>query len=149
LVRPAYAIRRYTTANPALAPLFPTVNDLGWVPDAAMRLAVRADLDAIPDAVEVILLENLPWDAVQLADLHRVAAARTARLLLLHLALPGHVITARAAARRVCCICTFGPAKNEADRCSSDLGRRADDEPESLTRRISAYHKRIAPILAL
>ncbi len=160
VVRPRQAIRRYLAQHPPLTPLFPAVNDLGWVPDAAMRLAVRAELDAIPDDVHTVLLENLPWDALQLADLHRIAGTNDACLLLLHLGAPDEIISVRGSSRRVCRACgqpnrpqapttTAKTGPTSCAQCGADLALRADDQPDVLAKRVQIYYRRTATILPL
>ena len=160
IVQPRQAIRRYLAQHPQLTPLFPAVNNLGWVPDAAMRLAVRAELDAIPDDVHTALLENLPWQALQLADLHRIAGTNGARLLLLHLYAPGKIISVRAGSRRICRVCeqpghphapttAATAAPTPCARCGAKLELRPDDQPDILADRVQVYYRRTAQILPL
>src|SRR5829696_57373 len=69
VLRPRDAIRAALAHEPELHELFVPINELGWVSDGALGLAVRAAVARVPETCRAVVLENLPGDSFQVADI--------------------------------------------------------------------------------
>jgi len=105
IIRPRDAIRAALTHEPQLHELFVPINELGWVSDGALGLAVRAAVARVPVRCRAVVLENLPGDAVQVADIQLAVRQRHGRLVVLHLDGSDDVLITRGGSRRVCQTC--------------------------------------------
>ncbi len=73
----------------------------------------------------------------------------------LDLVVPDEKIVARLSGRRECKVCRtpyhveFNPPKEEGvcDKCGGELICRADDEPETVQKRLTVYHKQTEPLV--
>ncbi|WP_367318817.1 AAA family ATPase [Streptomyces sp. HUAS ZL42] len=148
IIRPRDAIRGAIQWRPGLADLFGPVDHLGWSSDYALAFAVRLAVDAVRSR-DNVLLENLPWDVLQLLDLYRFTADAGARLTVLLIDTPDEVLLERGSNRRVCQTCERDPselprrpahaAASDPDRCATcggALSRRPDDSETTLVERI-------------
>jgi adenylate kinase family enzyme len=145
ILRPRDLVQRMVTTYPATFTLFP--RDLrGRVPDEWLGFALRVCLDELTG---VVILENLPWDAIQLADLHRVAGDQ---LVILHLNAADDLVIERRAGRRYCPACypnnTSGVVGHR-DRCRAALTLRGDDERAAFAERLDLHRINAAQIIAL
>jgi hypothetical protein len=143
--------------EPAVIGLFPR-DRLGFVPDEALGYALRSVLDHLSGPV---VLENLPWNVFQLADLYRIARRN---MVLVTLKASDGIVERRRAQRRYCKRCYPVPAIQTDDnfclRCGDALAYRSDDEiamfAERLTLRrvhtvqmVSLAHRLGVPIVEL
>jgi hypothetical protein len=83
VIRPRDAIRDAVLRQPYAADLFNPVDEMGWVSDYALAYAVRASINTLSPAIRRVLLENLPWDALQLLDLQQLARQTSSKLVVL------------------------------------------------------------------
>jgi adenylate kinase family enzyme len=95
VLRPRDVINRAVGIRPATTGLFPR-DARGHVPDESLGFALRACLDRMGGTV---IFESLPWDAIQLADMYRVAGDR---VLVLHLDASDELVTERRVGRQYC-----------------------------------------------
>lgn len=148
IIRPRDAIRAAVAHEPQLHELFVPINELGWVSDGALGLAVRAAVARVPDTCRAVVLENLPGDTFQVADIHMAVRQRGGRFVVLHLDSANEVLIARGVGRRVCQTCEADsadephePAQPSAadprrcGRCGTPLTVRPDDEDGVLRER--------------
>lgn len=149
VIRPRDAIQQAIAMQPYVAELFIPVDDLGWASDYALAYAVRNAIAALPRKVKIVILENLPWDALQLLDLVHMIVRTSSELAVLLIDAPDDVLLQRANRRRVCQTCERDPrrdprrpatpAADDSERCGicgGPLTVRLDDSPEILTRRL-------------
>jgi adenylate kinase family enzyme len=159
VIRPRDAIRQTITMQSYVADLFAPVDDLGWASDYALAYAVRVTIDALSPAMQKVILENLPWDALQLMDLQHLISQTSSELVVLLIDAPDEVLMQRGGRRRVCQTCELDPmreprrpalpAVDDAGRCGicgSRLTVRPDDTPAVLTRRIERSRGYLAQI---
>jgi adenylate kinase family enzyme len=155
--RPRSVVQRTIGKEPAVIGLFPR-DRLGFVPDEALGYALRSVLDHLSGPV---VLENLPWNVFQLADLYRIAHRGMALIVL---KASDDLVERRRAQRRYCKRCYPAPALQTADssclRCGDTLTFRSDDEIAMFAERVSLRrvhtvqmvslaHKLRAPIVEL
>lgn len=123
IIRPRDAIRAAVINEPQLHELFVPINELGWVSDGALGLAVRAAVARVPDTCRAVVLENLPGDTFQVADIHMAVRQRGGRFIVLHLDSADEVLIARGSGRRVCQTCerdSGGDPHEPAERSTDD-----------------------------
>jgi adenylate kinase len=158
VVRPRDAMRQVVDARPGLAELFSPVDSLGWASDYALAYALRVAIDSAPSG-RAVLLENLPWDALQFLDLYHRTVNSAVDLVVLLVDAGDDVLMARGAGRRVCQACEHDPgglprrparpAAGDADRCAvcgGALSTRPDDSVEILGERIRRSRRYLADI---
>ncbi len=136
------AVKRY----PATAGLFHR-DHLSMVPDESLGFALRVCLDQLEG---LVILENLPWDVVQLVDLYRVAG-RSLRILILDA--PDELLFHRGSRRRHCSACYPRPVVddggNRCRACGRQLTARADDERGAFAERLHHRRANTSKILTL
>jgi adenylate kinase family enzyme len=136
------AVRRY----PATADLFHR-DQSGMVADESLGFALRVCLDQLDG---LVILENLPWDVVQLADLYRVAG-RSVQILTLDG--PDELLFRRRTGRLHCPACYPRPVVNNAENrcrsCGTRLTTRADDELGAFAERVQHRRANTSKILGL
>lgn len=146
ILRPRDLVTRTINSHPGTLPLFPR-DDRGHVPDESLGLALRICLDQLSGTV---LFESLPWDAIQLADLHRIAGDQ---VVVLHLNASDNLVTDRRTGRRHCPKCyplsTSVTDQGDCVHCGSSLTPRNDDEETAFAERLQAHRANAAKILAL
>jgi adenylate kinase family enzyme len=156
VLRPRDAIRAALAHEPELHELFVPINELGWVSDGALGLAVRAAVARVPESCRAVVLENLPGDAFQVADIHLAVRQRGARFIVVHLDGSDDVLFARGTSRRVCQACesdsSYDPHEpaitqlgdgNRCGRCGGVLSIRRDDE-DTILRDRTVRHRHYA-----
>jgi adenylate kinase len=159
VIRPRDAIRQTIAEQPYAADLLTPVDDMGWVSDYALAYAVRTTISTLSPAVQRVILENLPWDALQLLDLQYLAAQTSSYLAVLFVDAPDDLLMQRGSRRRVCHTCEPDPTReprrpapsalDDNDRCGecgSRLTVRPDDTPAILTRRIERSRRYLLQI---
>ncbi len=141
IIRPRDAIRALLEQEPRLHELYAPINELGWISDGALGVAVRAAVWRVPGDQQIVILENLPGDANQLADLYLWAQRVCGRMLMVHLDTTDELLLARGVARRVCQACerdqpgephepatANGLDPNRCNNCGAPLTTRRDDD---------------------
>jgi adenylate kinase family enzyme len=145
VVRPRDLVYHAVGRHPAIIDLFPR-NEQGYVPNDSLGFALRVTLESLNGKV---ILENLPWDAIQLADLHRVAGDA---LTILHLDAPDDLVNTRKTGRLYCEACYPTPAIDDNAgrclRCGNALIKRIDDQLDAF-RELEQHRMNAAAILAL
>lgn len=146
ILRPRDLVDRTVNSYPGTLPLFPH-DERGHVPDESLCLALRTCLDQLSG---MVLLESIPWDAIQLADLHCVAGDR---VIVLHLNAADNLVTERRTGRRHCPKCyplsTSVTDQGDCARCGGTLTPRNDDEETAFAERLNAHRANAARILTL
>lgn len=146
VIRPRDAIALALDRYPGASCLFPK-DERGYVPDESLGFALRVCLEHMEGQV---ILESLPWNAIQLADLHRVAGDT---LSVVCLRASDDLVRSRRVGRRYCRSCypavdgTDEPAR--CSRCGEPLTERPDDQAVNFEERVSAYRVRASSIRAL
>ncbi|MGH3945804.1 MAG: hypothetical protein ACRDRY_04875 [Pseudonocardiaceae bacterium] len=140
--------------------LFDTVDPLGWFPEEAVALLLRAAFlyEQFP-AQPMVLLENFPGSLPQLRLLNATAGQLRAPLTIVELTADDGVLEIRVRARRVCPTCEpdprgdphrpARPAAEYPDRCVScggALALRRGDEPQRFAARLARFRRRIPAI---
>ena len=123
----------------------------GLVSDALITDLVRERLLA-PDAARGCILDGFPRTAAQAAALDTMIDPEA--LIVVHLVASDEDIIRRLAARRICdaCAITQSIQDDTEDRdgcpyCGGNLVRRADDQPETVRRRLSTYAQFATPVI--
>lgn len=125
------------------------------VPDAVVVGVVRERL-AEPDASEGFLLDGFPRTIAQAEQLDELLAAEGRAIThVVLIEVPDEELVQRIAGRRSCGRCgklynvTFDPPKVEGvcDACGGELVQRADDNEETVRRRLAVYHEQTAPLV--
>jgi adenylate kinase len=125
------------------------------VPDDLVVEIVKARLDK-DDCANGFLLDGFPRTVVQAQALDGVlkkSGKKIDRVLLIDLT--GEEVVKRLSGRRVCAKCGanyniyFKPPKKEGvcDKCSQDLTQRADDNPETIGKRLKVYDGQTMPLI--
>lgn len=159
VISPRSAIRAALATRRGLHSLYAPINELGWISDGALGLAVRIALGQAESA-EMLVLENLPGDAIQVADLWQASQRWEAQAVLLHLTADLDELVRRGTQRRVCAACEkdpdaqpHEPAYRAADpaacaTCGGRLSVRPDDEPDVLNHRIKRHKQYARAVLS-
>jgi adenylate kinase family enzyme len=146
IVRPRDVVRNAVTGNPAVVDLF-SRDHRGYVSDESLGFALRVTLDSLNG---LTVLKNLPWDAIQLADLHRVAGDS---ITILHLRASDELVIGRKGGRLYCDACYPRPAADggagRCTRCGGTLNARLDDAHDAFQARLQLHRINAAGILAL
>lgn len=148
------AARREGTELGTLAQGFMDRGEL--VPDDLILDLVKEHLAGF-DASTDVMFDGFPRTTDQATGLHRVleASGRRVDAVVLFEA-PDDVLVKRLSGRRSCPECGavynayFSPPATEGvcDRCEGTLVHRADDEPETVQRRLEVYLDQTAPLIA-
>ena len=149
VIRPRDAIHRVLIRYPEFLGMFEKVNRLGWVTDEALGFAVREEMDQVTG---LVVLENLPWDAIQLADLHRLTR-NCGTLTLLYLNASDELVVRRRSGRRDCPKCYPKALTTQAGetcaRCLSSLQVRPDDHDDLFVDRLARHRQYAKGILGI
>lgn len=126
------------------------------VPDAVMNAMVTECLQSLADGRGVVF-DGFPRTDVQATALHRTLEDLGRRIdHVIVLEADNEVLVQRIAGRRSCPECGsvfnvyLNPPEQEGvcDRERSPLIHRADDEPETVRRRLEVYHELTEPLIA-
>lgn len=126
------------------------------VPDGIMNAMVEECLESLPDGRGVVF-DGFPRTDVQATALHGVLEEMGRHIdHVIVLEADNDVLVQRIGGRRSCpdCGCVFNvhlnPPEREGlcDRDQSPLVHRADDEPETVRRRLEVYHELTEPLIA-
>ncbi len=109
-----------------------------------------------PDCAQGVVLDGFPRTLAQ-ADALTVALRQRGLAIGLVplLEVSDEAVINRLAGRRICRSCQamyhveFAPpaAEGKCDKCGGELYRRADDEPETVRKRLFVYYKQTAPLI--
>ncbi|QJE73622.1 adenylate kinase [Aerophototrophica crusticola] len=126
------------------------------VPDEVMIEMISNRIDE-PDCKPGFILDGFPRTVVQAEALDRMLEQKGLKLdHVIEMKVDDAALTERITGRFTCAKCGAGyhetfkrPAKDGVcDNCgSTEFSRRADDNAETVTKRLDAYHKQTAPIL--
>ena len=125
------------------------------VPDDLILSLVREHLEALPEEAD-ILLDGFPRTIAQAQGLDVVLAESGLGVgMVVLFDAPDEVLVKRLAGRRTCPNCGavynvhFDPPAEEGvcDRCGTRLEHRADDNPETVQRRLEVYKEQTAPLI--
>lgn len=126
------------------------------VPDEVMIEMISNRIDE-PDCKPGFILDGFPRTVVQAEALDRMLADKGLKLdHVIEMKVDDAALTERITGRFTCAKCGAGyhetfkrPATDGVcDNCgSTEFSRRADDNAETVTKRLDAYHKQTAPIL--
>jgi len=134
------------------------VMEAGALVSDEIVVAVLRDRLAEPDVAHGVILDGFPRTTAQAAALDEMLAHAGQRIdAAISLEVDDTEMVARIAGRYTCAGCGEGyhdsfkaPAEaGVCDKCGgTDMTRRADDTPETLASRLSAYHAQTAPLIA-
>lgn len=134
------------------------VMDAGDLVSDEIVTAILAERLDAPDCAQGVILDGFPRTAGQAKALDALLGKRGQRLTAaISLDVDDAAMVDRIAGRFACATCGEGyhdTAKRplRADRCdrceSTDFTRRADDRAETVSARLSAYHRETAPLAA-
>lgn len=125
------------------------------VPDS-VTIAMVADRIAEPDCSNGYLLDGFPRTLAQAKALSDHLSANAQIIdVVVNLELPDAMVVERLSSRRLCSGCGRGyhiidlPSKIEGicDACGGQLIQRDDDQPDTIMRRLVAYHESTAPLI--
>lgn len=126
------------------------------VPDGVIIGLVRERL-AAPDCARGYILDGFPRTVAQAEALSSTLAELGTPLdCVLSLEVPGEAVVARIAGRRTCRACgrmyhvQFSPSREAGvcDACGGETIQRADDQEETVRRRLQVYAEQTAPLEA-
>ena len=125
------------------------------VPDEIIHEIIAERLSA-DDIQRGFLFDGYPRTRVQAEDLDAILKELGLKLdCVIDLAIDDEILTKRITGRRICRTCGeifnvyYNPPKTEGicDRCGAELSQRKDDNIESLTTRLAAYHAQTQPVI--
>ena len=147
------AIKRAQT--PLAEEIRPFMEAGGLVPDA-LTIRVVEERTAQPDGKGGYILDGFPRTTTQAEMLERLAAAQGHTITAILVDVPFDILEKRTTGRRDCPICGeiyniyFRPPKVD-EVCDlhpeTRLRRRADDNPETVARRLETYERETKPLL--
>lgn len=125
------------------------------VPD---DVTIRMVMDRLgrPDCAGGAILDGFPRTLAQADALDQALAAQGTKVsLVLLLEVSDEEVIRRLSGRRICRNCgavyhvEFSPPKVEGkcDKCGGELYRRADDEPDTVRKRLFVYYQQTAPLV--
>lgn len=139
-----------TTGSPLGRTLASYVDRGELVPDDVVLDVVAANIGSTAVRAGGYLLDGFPRTLAQGQALFEVLGAGAADLAV-EIDVPMAVVAERLAARRVCTDCGHTTAvrngQRRCDRCHGVLRRRADDNPDAISRRLSIYDEQSGPLL--
>lgn len=147
------AARREGTELGRKAQTFMDAGEL--VPDDLILGLVREHLDGLPDGTD-ILFDGFPRTIAQAQGLDAVLCESGLEVgVVVLFEAPDDVLVKRLSGRRSCPECGavfnvhFDPPAVEGvcDRCGAQLVHRADDNPETVQRRLEVYEEQTAPLI--
>ena len=147
------AIKRAQT--PLAEEIRPFMEAGGLVPDK-LTIRVVEERTAQPDCKGGYILDGFPRTTAQAEMLERLAAAQSHAIRAILVDVPFDILERRTTGRRDCPICGeiyniyFRPPKVD-EVCDlhpeAQLRRRADDNPETVARRLEIYERETRPLL--
>ncbi len=126
------------------------------VPDAVIAEMIGDLLTAAPDDARFVL-DGFPRNVPQAEILETLASRHRAEVdCAVAIEVPQEILVDRLGGRRVCPACgavfhvrTLVPRREGlCDSCGADLVVRADDEPETIRKRLAVYEEQTAPLAA-
>lgn len=121
------------------------------VPDDVILGMMRETLASTGDG---FLLDGFPRTVAQAEGLDRLLAEIGRDIdVVVNLEVPDEEIVRRLSSRRVCADCgrmaaAGTGAEESCASCGGELRTRADDDPDTVRRRLEVYHEQTAPVLA-
>ena len=125
------------------------------VPDG-LTISVLRERIQQPDCAHGYILDGFPRTLPQAEGLKKLLQEEGTQLdAVVNIRLDDEAIVKRLSERRVCRECgkiyhltTSPPAvEGQCDQCKGPLMRRADDEPETIRRRLAVYREQTAPLI--
>lgn len=125
------------------------------VPDE-LTLELIMDRFGQPDCKNGYVLDGFPRTIPQAEALTKALAETSEKIdFAVNVEVPDESIVERMSGRRACLTCggtyhvAFNPPKQEGicDKCSSPLVLRDDDKPETVSKRLTVYHKETQPLI--
>lgn len=131
------------------------IMDSGGLVGDDIMIGLVEDRLARDDAVtRGYILDGFPRTVAQAKALDAITAERPI-MVVIDLDVPREIVLERLSSRRVCRDCgtnyTTGgsqPSPWICDVCGGDVQQRADDTPESVSRRLDLYEEQTAPLIA-
>ncbi|HBP38171.1 MAG TPA: adenylate kinase [Clostridiales bacterium] len=131
------------------------INSGALVPDH-ITIAMVEDRLSQPDCSDGFLLDGFPRTRLQ-AEALSVIMNRCHKPLtaVLNICVRDEIILRRLSGRRICSVCGRGynvfsmppHAEGICDDCGQPLTQRADDHPETISRRLSTYYQQTRPLV--
>lgn len=128
----------------------------GLVPDEVVTKMIEVNIAATAKDGKGYMFDGYPRTAAQAKDLDQILARNSLKIdLALYMEASLEVVLKRLTGRRVCKSCgavyhlTNMPPKKEnvCDKCSGPLYQRADDNAETITKRMTVYRESTQPII--
>lgn len=124
------------------------------VPDDLMVGIVEERLGHDDTTQRGYILDGFPRTVAQAEALASITASRPLDLVI-DLDVPTDVVLARLSSRRVCTDCGSNYSVDapprygwRCDNCGGEVVQRADDTPEAISKRLEAYERETAPLVA-
>lgn len=133
-----------------------TYMDVGQLVPDDVTINMVMDRLSRPDCANGVVLDGFPRTLAQAAALDKALAGKELAIGIVPLLeVADEALINRLAGRRVCRDCQamyhveFNPPQVEGkcDKCSGELYRRADDDPETVRNRLFVYYKQTAPLI--
>ena len=133
-----------------------TYMDAGQLVPDDVTINMVMDRLSRPDCANGVVLDGFPRTLAQAAALDKALAGKELAIGIVPLLeVADEALINRLAGRRVCRDCQamyhveFNPPQVEGkcDKCSGELYRRADDDPETVRNRLFVYYKQTAPLI--
>jgi adenylate kinase len=147
-------LRAAVKAGTPLGRQVKAVMDAGELVSDELIMGLVADRLAEPDAVRGALLDGCTRTRGQAEALEALLGDGGVSLVL-NIDVPTSLVMARLSSRRVCQECgtiytdrDVAAISGTCEKCGGDVIQRADDTPEAISRRLEAYERDTAPLLA-